>query len=317
MPSFQVRAFGWFMRLVCSTAASVLPLAPLAAGEQVVVVLLDGRSTHGDVDARTDAERLWLRREIPGVQLASGFAWDQVKTVRAAGQSYAGRDFLPIAGAIASEGKSYLRIEPYRQPPSATLAPEAPVNERVNRQPAGAPPRLPGFEPSPEPQANEQLRRRHAEQRVKSLMVEAYLAQWDGDPQPDGLRVFVYPLSADGEIVPVNGQVDLSLLGEIEKVGSLPDFRELDRGHFTLRKDDFARGPGVVELPFRQFHPDVNFDVARQAVLHARLGVNGQGVFEASDANVQLRGFSRIRDQLQMFQRRRYFGEENAIPPLH
>ena len=75
-------------------------------------------------------------------------------------------------------------------------------------------------------------------------------------------------------------------------------------------------------MPFRQFHPDFYFDVARQALVTARLGVPGQGLFLASDANVQLRGFSRIRDELQMQTKERFFQQENAIereaapPPL-
>jgi hypothetical protein len=69
----------------------------------------------------------------------------------------------------------------------------------------------------------------------------------------------------------------------------------------------------MYQLPFRQFHPDFYFDVARQALLHARLGVPGQGLFMASDANVQMRGFSRIRDELQMKTPQRFFPQENAI----
>ena len=126
-------------------------------------------------------------------------------------------------------------------------------------------------------------------------------------------------LRADGELVPVNGQIDLFLLGEIERatgvVGNptLPQFRELERGSQLVKTGDFARGAAMYQLPFRQFHPDFYFDVARQALVNARLGVPGQGLFMASDANVQLRGFSRIRDELQMKTPQRFFPTENAF----
>jgi hypothetical protein len=274
-------------------------LAP--AAEDAVIELQDGRVVQGQIDEATDETRLWLRREAAGVQVTSGFAWGQIRLVQSGQQSYRGCDFQAVAQSTKTPGKLYRELD-----------------VAIEGGPKQSPALLPAAHQS-SANVGERLRLSAAERRVKTLYIEAYLAQWDGDPQADGLRVFVYPLAADGELVPVNGQIDLYLLGEVERASGvvaspqMPQFRELERQSATVRSGDFKRGAAVIELPFRQFHPDVYFDVARQAVVHARLGVPGQGLFLASDANVQLRGFSRIRDELQMQTRQRFFPTENAV----
>lgn len=260
----------------------------------MVVELVDGRVMRGDPDARTDDRLLWLRREETGIQLQSGFRWERVLAVHHDRRVYTAEEFMGQAQRIKTARKSFLEVAPY----VASREADPGIRESVTEH---------------EPSVKDLLHRSQVERRVKTLFIEAYLAQWDGDPQSDGLRVFVYPLSADGELVPTNGQLDLSLLGEIEKTGIAPEFRELERGSQIVHARDFAQGPGVYQLPFRQFHPDFQFDVARQAAVHARLGIPGMGAVEATDANVQLRGFSRMRDQLQMHRGRRFFPGENAV----
>lgn len=279
--------------------ARALPAAEVTA-EVITVELQNGHVVHGEADQETNENRLWLRRESAGIQLTSGFPWNQVRLVRIGPEVFLGRDFLRAAQDRKSAGKTYQQIAP-----AGHATDETPQTQDSNLV-------------LPKP-LTETFHQQAIARRVKTLYIEAYLAQWDGDPQADGLRIFVYPLAADGELVPVNGQIDLFLLGEIERatgvVGNppLPQFRELERGSQMVRPGDFARGAAMYELPFRQFHPDFYFDVARQALVHARLGVPGQGVFQASDANVQLRGFSRLRDELQMQTRQRFFPAENAI----
>lgn len=273
--------------------------AQLNAAETIDIELKTGHVVRGEADLQTDEHRLWVRRESAGVQITSGFPWAEIRSVQTGSQQFLGRDFFAEAQKTKTAGKTFQQL------------PAGPRRSEPIPQPAMA------AENPPKSLAND-FRRSAAERRVKTLYIEAYLAQWDGDPQTDGLRVFVYPLAADGELVPVNGQIDLFLLGQIEHatgvVGNpvLPQFRELERGSQMVRPGDFARGAAMYELPFRQFHPDFYFDVARQALVHARLGVPGQGLFMASDANVQLRGFSRIRDELQMRTPQRFFPAEDA-----
>ena len=156
--------------------------------------------------------------------------------------------------------------------------------------------------------------------RVKTLLIEAKVAQWDDDAQADGIRIFVLPLSADGSLVPISGELEVHLLGEREtlvggrKVPIAPQFVELQRGNRLLRPEDFASGAAVFELAFDQVRPDFDPNLACNAIVYARLGVFGQGVFEASDAQIGLREPSRIRDQLQQHTGRRFFPIEQALP---
>jgi hypothetical protein len=286
----------------CTVALSAIAAAPAAVGaaEPITVELQSGRVITGETDSQTDDRLLWLRRDVQGAQLTSGFPWNQVRRVQTGNMVFVGSDFLPVAQSTKSTGKRYAEFEPAAAVTDLREQARA-ETEQTNRR------------------AGEELWQRAAQRRVNTLYIEAYLANLDADPQADGLRVFVYPLAADGELVPVNGQIDLYLLGEVERgtgiiaPPQMPQFGELERRSHLVRPTDFARGAGIYELPFRQFHPDFYFDVARQAVVNARLGVPGQGVFIASDANLQLRGFSRIRDELQMQTKQRFFERENAI----
>ncbi len=257
----------------------------------VVVTLVDGRVLHGALDARTDAQRLWLRLETAGIQLASSFGWDQVSQVSLGHQVYAGRDFWPVAREQMAPAQAAL-----------AAATDVPADENISRK-IEVLPSLPKL-----------LAHRPARAKVKSLCIAAELAQWDADAQSDGLRVFVYPLSADGQLVAIRGELELNLLAEIDKVSFTPTFRELERARHLVRVSDFDRGPGVYQLPFRQFHPDINFEVGQQAVVHARLGIPGQGRFEAADGQVLLREFSQVREHRQLFLQERLFPAEHWNP---
>ena len=265
----------------------------LSAAEPIVVEMLDGSEVRGAVDFRTDEQCLWLRREAAGIQLCSGFPWEQVRKVRYDRQVHSWREFLAVAQRIKTPAKTFAQIAPFRRSDS----PASPDGRRT-------------------PQAPRDTR----DTRVQTLHVEAFLARWSRGQATDGLRVYVYPLNAAGELVPVDGQIEFTLFGEFENARGgeatvlSPEFCELDEMSELVRAGDFAHGAAVYAFPFRRFHPDVNFDVSRQAVLHARLGIPGQGVFEASDAWTRLRDFSRIRDQLQLYTQRRFFPGENALP---
>lgn len=271
---------------VAGLAVAILTLlashSRIAAAEPIAAGLIDGRVIVGDIDDQTDAERLWLRREVDGVQLCSGFAWRQVQTVRRGQSELSGRDVLHAVESLKTPAKTFLQIVPAANPDVAARP------------------------------------RTVSERRVQSLHIEAQLARWGQGAATDGLRVFVYPLSADGEIVPVRGQLDLALMAELTNARGgeysllSPEFHELETSSELVRIDDFARGPAVYQLPFRRFHPDVDFDIAQCAIVHARLGIAGQGVFEASAACVPMREFSPIRDQLQLYRQQRFFPGENV-----
>jgi hypothetical protein len=306
MSSYTSSYWSCFAALMIGLCPLGTNIALLSAADAISIELWNGHIVRGEPDIQTDEHRLWIRRESSGVQIASGFPWQDIHYIQSGNQRYSGHDFFPEVQKIKTAGQSYRELAPGSSQVESAKEPLAATG---------------GSSTS----VGDDMRRSAARRRVQTLYIEAYLAQWDGDAQTDGLRVFVYPLAADGELVPVYGQIDLFLLGEVERATGvvaspvMPQFRELERGSHMVRPGDFvrpndlARGAAMYELPFRQFHPDFYFDVARQALVHARLGVPGQGLFLASDANVQLRGFSRIRDELQMRTQQRFFPAEDAL----
>lgn len=266
---------------------------PTEAAPSLVLQFTDGSTAQGEVDSLTDEQKLWLRREEAGIQLRSGYPWSRISGAQHEGRFVVGREFRELAQELATPGKPGRQVAPFPPVPgdAQAVVPASFVAAGTRR------PRL-----------------------VQSLRIEAYLGQWSDDARNDGLWVAIYPLSRDGELVPVDGNLDLTLLGEVEPTligrAGPPEFRELSRSYEMVRSRDFARGAAIYQLPFRMVHPDLHFDIATAALVHARLGVPGQGVFEASFADVPLRDCSRIRDQLQLHTRQRFFPAENVSPRL-
>lgn len=172
-------------------ASSLILLSALAqphiadAGELVVVWLEDGRMLAGEVDPRTNDDRLWLRSSSRTFVVSTSAGWEQIKAVNAGGvrlpvDEFSKRmdEFLPKGGeptelpAVASAGI-----------PNVTT----PVIRSI-------------------PQKN-------AATRVTSLDVEARVANWDQDAETDGVEIRVFPRNTFGELVPVSGQITATLVG--------------------------------------------------------------------------------------------------------
>ncbi len=260
----------------------------ITSAAPIDVEFTDGTIVTGEVDAQTDAERLWLRREETGVVLCSGYSWDEVQSIYRGGNRIVSAEIRKSIYGLKSTTKSVLDIVPPMPQEIATATIPSTQSALVARP------------------------------RVASLHIEAQLARWGRGTANDGLRILVFPLSAEGQLVPVRGQLDLSLFAEImnarggEYTVLRPEFRELENTSELVRISDFANGPAMYELPFRRFHPDSAFDIAPGAVVHARLGVAGQGVFEASVDCVPTRDISPVRDQLQLYQGQRFFPGEHV-----
>jgi hypothetical protein len=277
-----------FVGLLAGLLAAQLPAAAPSgsAGDVTTAHLKDGRVVSGQVDIRTDNRQLWLRRSGDGFDLVSAFAWNEVAGGTAAGQRLDDEQLRQWASAQKRRGRKFLELERDAQRPvvNASSAEKAQATGR----------------------------------RVKTLVIQAQLAQWDDDAQTDGLRVLVSPLDAHGQIVPVRGHIELTLEAQREQIGGKltsaksKRFLEGDRASFPVKPEDFAGGPAFYELPFSQWHPDFAPAIAPQALVFARLSVQGQGVFEASDAQVCLRELSRFRDQLQYHTPGRYLPIESG-----
>ena len=238
------------------------------ADEYVRVRLNDGRSVAGVIDARTNDDTLWLRTTGPLMLLQSGFAWDRVHSAQHGDRTISAVELR----TLADEGKT-------------AVAPE--LLEALKALPAADEPPTHG------------LGERETLPAVRSLAIYARSANWDADRELDGFEVLVQPLADTGEVVAVDGRIDLKMTGEATDGPPGTTFPEL--GHWTMnvRRDDFDRNGAIVRLPYRGFDPQRDFDAGPFAILDARLQVAGRGTFDASDDSVRLLPTSWMRDRMQ------------------
>jgi hypothetical protein len=257
-----------------------------ASAASLVVELADGRRMTGELASETDENRLWIRRSASGVTICSGFAWNSVEGVQSGN--------TPVSPA-------HLRMLARRQTARKIDLEDVPgpLNAHLEAPPAELPPAA------------------VRSARLASLRIEACLANWDQDPQRDGLLVFVFPLDAGGRLAPVHGQLDLTLVGVTQVVGGTawqktPEFPELERKSHLVRLGDFAEGPAIFRVPFVRLEPEYDARLDWPALLHARLRVPGVGAFDASTTCLALREFSPLRDHLWQHTGRRFLPLEDA-----
>lgn len=281
-------------------AAGVLlggsPAGPAAgqtpdAADTIRLQLASGRSVRGQLDPRTDASRLWLRRQRGKALLRRPIHWDRVVLATVAGSEISGEDLRRRVAAV----RARLPLAPPDSDGPRTLV-------------------LKGSDDELDTASGDVGEQAQPLQAVRSLAMAAAVGNWDSDVETDGLVVEVFPLDGGGEVVPVRGVLHVELLGERIGVPKRPgDFRLFGRWTCRIRPEDFGPQGAVRRLPFQSVHPEFDLDVAPHAAVHARLSVPGQGTFEATATWVRIRPYSPIRDHLQQATGRRFFpGERNG-----
>jgi len=151
--------------------------------------------------------------------------------------------------------------------------------------------------------------------RVVSLAIDASVARWDENVEPDGLLVHVYPLGADGAVVPVRGTLNVDLKVQQRTIDMLHQ-PFVDAGHWAeaVHTADFGPMGAVYRLRFQGIHPEFEDRVQSPGSVHARLTVPGQGTFEASTYLSSVRPFNPVRDHLQAITRHGYFSGDRYFP---
>jgi len=255
-------------------------LSAMFAGEAratVTVQTVDGRELVGEIDERTNAEQLWIRREAKPIVLATSVRWDSIVNA-------------------TMDGK---RVE------VATLAETWPGLK--SRGPEGIFSLAAGV-PSVVGQTRSRPRPRRA--KIAALEIDAILVNLDRDVEPDGFELVITALDRHGRSVPVRGTLSARLVGERDKehLGGIR-FDELQRWSRPVACADFEEGLASYRLRFRTVRPEFDWELIPYALLHVRLGVYGEGNFEAS-VPVMIRQFNPLRDQMQKYSRSRFFRGE-------
>ena len=154
--------------------------------------------------------------------------------------------------------------------------------------------------------------------RVTSVRFDAFLANWDGDVEADGLIIDIYPLDRNGQVIPASGILEVDLIasraGEFN-LSPRNSRQTLGRlGHWTMmvRTHDVDSSGATFRLPFQAAHPEFDTNLGSHGLVHVRLVVPGHGVFEESVDPVRIRRFSPLRDALERSDGRRFFPLERT-----
>lgn len=282
--------------LILASVAWIGAAGRVAAAEstnhRVVVELASGRRFAGEVDRRTDERTLWISNPLRSGQVLRPVDWTRVTSVELDGELYSGEQFHEavgeVCGSLAADSEDAGEVRVVGAPADIILGP------------AESPPRL-----GPPPL--------EVAAAVRSLAVEAQLANWDADVEPDGLILDVLPLDLEGHPVAVSGSIAVELLAERVGVVQLPNpFERI--GYWTRRvsPDDFGVYGARYRLPFQAVNPDFERRFASHGAVHVRLSVPGAGVFEQTDSTLRIRPYSSVRDRLEETTGRRYFYQERV-----
>jgi len=263
--------------------------ASLPALPEVTLVVASGRQFRGQIDPQSGPHQLVLRSQAQGMTLWRPIAWGQIVAAEAQGRPVSLAQ-LQEWSVLARESSPGEAGRPSTQVPAAGAGPPKESPRSLAAMPSPA---------VPDGQ--------HSSHRVVQLRLDAYVANWDGDVEVDGLVVEVMPLAADGAIVPVSGTLEVELFGLQRRVFSQAphsggDTLELiERWTRAVRPDEVGPSGLRCTLPFGAIHPELRPDWLAwwYGLVHVRLSVPGHGVFEASRDGVRLRPWSPVRDRLE------------------
>ena len=273
---------------------SMLVALHAQAAETVTVQAVSGRQFQGQVDPRTSESALWLRIGKPQAFVRRPIAWDRVVAVQVGEKKHSAAEFRRL---IVSPDWQWAS-DPFEDEPVAILSDDnglpAPEDVSSNLQAAY-------WEPDSADLNSASL--------VTAIHIDADVANWDSDVEVDGLLVHIFPLNNNGETVEALGTLEVNLIGEgpTNLVRGNP-FPALGRWSQVVRPENVGPGGAIFRLPFQGMSPDFRgkWNLGSFGMVHARLSVAGQGVFEDTAAFTRIRPYSPVRDRMQQLRGTRF-----------
>jgi hypothetical protein len=286
-----------------SLSETAEPLPAAQDPQPVIIHLASGRSVAGTVAARTDDSTLWLLWRHGTIRVLRPIRWERVVRAELDGHVL----------SVAQFRQAVVRPEPLGSTSHETVAARSrtfslrslrsPISPVTESTPAiSTPAAIMGSEPG----ADDAL-------PVESLSIDAWVANWDGDVEVDGLVVEARPLDSRGAVTPVHGTLEVNLIGwRSGRTRSKQAPVRLGRWTQAMRPADFASLGTEYRFPFQSVHPDFDLRWAPRGTVHARLSVPGQGVFEATASTVRIRPYSALRDHLEVTTGQRFYPMERT-----
>ncbi len=243
-----------FLSTFTDCKSSEPPWGKYPVSAPLAVTLHSGRIVKGVLDPRTTTDHLWLTIENNGMAISGLVTIDEVAKI----------ELIDLKQIFVVSDLTQL--------------------SRSNRIPNLLETRA---------MPSEQLETRVSGKLAQSLEIFAHLDNWNSDSRPDGIRLYVYPRSSRGELVPEVGTLSIELQvyrGDLRKTtGRL---QEEETWSHEISRSDYNASGATIQLPFRKIQPDHEHQLYSLGVLKVRFKIAGQGVLEAMIDDVPLRNRS-------------------------
>ena len=271
------RLFRLCLLFLFGVALSAASLDRATAEQPVTVQMRSGRSLTAQIDARTDASRLWLRFSSASTVVLRPIAWDRVAGARHGEKVMTAAEFRAAIDQLKTTHKDQQGDN------------SAPRDDRQ----------------SPDSHAQRAREVLGGDRRVRSVHIDARVANWDADVESDGLLVHVYPLDEAGQLVAARGSATVTLLGVAGETrpsaqggarSNRLSFPKLGRWTRQIRVADVGPTGVVLKLPFGAVHPEFDGRPRSLGSVHVRLTAPGHGVFEDTAATVRIRSLDWTRE---------------------
>ena len=287
--------------------ATAMVVSVAQAGPRISGQVASGRVFAGEVSSQTDATRLWLVNRSRSAELLRPIAWNRVVSAQLNGETLAAQQLR----------ERLVNSTPLAEMPAVF---SSQVTDETEHEPELLPEPI-GRDGTMSQEAQDVLFTapktvfRH---KVVSVSFDAYLANWDGDVEADGLIVQAIPLDAGGHTVPVKGHLVVELFAARRiafQDGPQLQGRRIEQiGRWTKQvAPPLVHPEGAwFKLPFQAEHPEFNTRIATSGLVHVKLVVPGDGVFEASLDGIRIRPYAPLRDNLQQVEGRRFLPNERT-----
>ncbi|MDA1233148.1 MAG: hypothetical protein O2856_20480 [Planctomycetota bacterium] len=282
------------------------------ASTVVTLHLANGRKAIGQIDSTTDDTHLVIRESSSSVVVRTRVPWISIGSIDIENQSVTVTELQQRLLQLQSASSAFAFS------PSTVVVQRGADPEFVSVSPYRGNVMIVSSD-APETISPPSFRTPSAQPRVRSLQFFTQPANWDNDTEIDGLLIQIRSVDEVGRLVPVNGTLELKLMGLSQTLGgqvqqglSPVEFPVLDTWSQTVRRADFTNEGAVYRLEFRHYRPGRDVSVDPVGLSKARLAVPGVGAFDASEDVTVLRPYSYIRDQHQMFRGTRMLSGENS-----